>query len=79
MQRMAERARRLEAQNVGDKEWFMRGEADSGLRQRSCTCPQSRQSPLTGASRVQFRSGTGKATLTSSWISSMPTCGSQGD
>ena len=31
MQRMAERARKLEAQNVGDKEWFMRGEADSGL------------------------------------------------
>ena len=30
MQRMAERARKLEAQNVGDKEWFMRGEADSG-------------------------------------------------
>ena len=31
MQRMAERARKLEAQNVGDKEWFMRGEANSGL------------------------------------------------
>ena len=27
---MSERARKLEAQNVGDKEWFMRGEADSG-------------------------------------------------
>ena len=32
MQRMAERARRLEQQNVGEKEWFMRGEAGSGAR-----------------------------------------------
>jgi len=35
MQRMAERARKLEEQNVGDKEWFMRGEADSGLLDRA--------------------------------------------
>ncbi|CAK0787054.1 hypothetical protein CVIRNUC_010270 [Coccomyxa viridis] len=32
MQRMAERAQRLEQQNVGEKEWFMRGEAGSGVR-----------------------------------------------
>ena len=32
MQRMAERAQRLEQQNVGEKEWFMRGEAGSGER-----------------------------------------------
>ena len=32
MQRMAERAQRLEQQNVGEKEWFMRGEAGSGAR-----------------------------------------------
>ena len=32
MQRMAERAQRLEQQNVGEKEWFMRGEAASGAR-----------------------------------------------
>ena len=32
MQRMAERAQHLEQQNVGEKEWFMRGEAGSGAR-----------------------------------------------
>ena len=31
MQRMAERAQRLEQQNVGVKEWFMRGEAGAGV------------------------------------------------
>lgn len=36
MQRMAERARRLEEQNVGEKEWFMRGEADSGNKHPLC-------------------------------------------
>ena len=36
MQRMAERARRLEEQNVGEKEWFMRGEAGSGVQPSAC-------------------------------------------
>lgn len=30
MARMAERARALEAQNMGDKQWFLRGEANAG-------------------------------------------------
>ncbi len=29
---MAERVQALEAQNMGDKEWFMRGEAKAGAR-----------------------------------------------
>ncbi|EIE20541.1 Mpp10-domain-containing protein, partial [Coccomyxa subellipsoidea C-169] len=32
MARMAERVQALEAQNMGDKEWFMRGEAKAGAR-----------------------------------------------
>ena len=31
--RMAERARALEAQNMGDKQWFLRGEANAGAPQ----------------------------------------------
>lgn len=37
MMRMAERVRALEGQNMGDKEWFMRGEANSGAH--PCTSP----------------------------------------
>ena len=36
LQRMAERARKLEEQNVGEKEWFMRGEAGSGAQPSAC-------------------------------------------
>lgn len=36
LQRMAERARKLEEQNVGEKEWFMRGEAGSGVQPSAC-------------------------------------------
>lgn len=31
MARMAERVRALEAENMGDKDWFMRGETSAGV------------------------------------------------
>ena len=31
MARVAERVRALEAQNMGDKDWFMRGETSAGV------------------------------------------------
>lgn len=37
--RMAERARKLEEENLGEKQWFMRGEAKAGVQPSSSLAP----------------------------------------